>query len=130
MDAPTGEVLLRVGLDEEGCPFIHFRLYDSSGRLVAESGSVKSFPSGLTILSEDGELLLDVPAQPDSHIQYCLYNRNGELLTRSDGASTKIQALLRMEGGGSKAPGAGARRASGVAYPTTKTEGRSVTSAS
>jgi hypothetical protein len=130
VDAPTGEVLLRVGLDEDGCPFIHFRLYDSSGCLVAESGSVKSFPSGLTIHSGNGELLLDVPAQPDSHIQYCLYNRNGQLLTCSDGASTKIQALLRMEAGGSKAPGAGTRRVAGVACPTAKTEGRPITSAS
>ena len=130
MDAPTGEVLLRVGLDEDGCPFIRFRLYDSSGCLAAESGGIESFPSGLTIHSGDGELLLDVPAQPDSHIQYRLYNRNGEFLTCSNGVSTKIRALLRMEAVGSKAPGAGTRRATGVACPTAKTEGRSITSSS
>jgi hypothetical protein len=130
MDAPTGEVLLRVGLDEDGCPFIRFRLYDSSGCLAAESGGIETFPSGLMIHSGDGELLLDVPAQPDSHIQYRLYNRNGEFLTCSNGVSTKIRALLRMEAVGSKAPGAGTRRATGVACPIAKTEGRSITSSS
>lgn len=99
MDAPTEEVLLRAGLDEEGRPFIYFRLYDSSGCLVAESGGLESFPDGLEIHSGNGELLLDVPAEPDAHIQYRLYNRNGELLTCSDGVSTKIRSLLRMEAG-------------------------------
>lgn len=99
MDAPTDEVLLRVGLNEEGLPFIYFRLYDSSGCLAAESGGLESFPGGLRILSADGELLLDVPAETDAHIQYRLYNRNGELLTCSDGVHTEIQSLLRMEAG-------------------------------
>lgn len=99
MDAPTGEVLLRVGLGEDGYPVVHFRLYDSSGCLAAESEGLESFPDGLLVRSEDGELLLDVPAEPDGHIQYCLYNQKGVLLTCSDGVSTRIQALLRMEGG-------------------------------
>jgi hypothetical protein len=129
-DAPTGEVLLRVGLDEDGCPFVYFRLYDSSGCLAAESGGVKSFPSGLKIHSGDGELLLDVPAEPDAHIQYRLYNRNGVLLTCSDGVSTKIRALLRMEAGGPKGPGAGSRRATGLARPDSKAEGLSTASSS
>ena len=130
MDAPTGEVLLRVGLDEDGCPFVYFRLYDSSGRLTAESGDLDSFPTGLKVHSGDGELLLDIPAEPDAHIQYRLYNRNGVLLTCSDGVSTKIQALLRMASVGPKATGAGARRATGVAWPTAKSEGRSISSSS
>jgi hypothetical protein len=130
VDAPTGEVLLRVGLDEDGCPFVCFRLYDSSGCLAAESGGLDSFPSGFTVHSGDGELLLDVPAEPEAHIQYRLYNRNGVLLTCSDGVSTKIQALLRMASVGPKATGAGTRRATGVAWPTAKTQGRSITSSS
>jgi hypothetical protein len=127
VDGPTGEVHLRVGLDEDGRPFVRFRLYDSSGRLAAESGGFESFPSGLTIRSGDGELLLDIPAEPDSHIQYRLYNRNGELLTCSNGVSTKIRALLRMEAGGPKASGAGTRRAT---TPASKTEGLSTASPS
>jgi hypothetical protein len=99
VDARTDEVLLRVGLGEDGRPFVYFRLYDSSGCLAAESGGLESFPGGLKIHSGDGELLLDVPTEPDAHIQYCLYNRNGELLTCSDGACTKIRSLLRMEAG-------------------------------
>jgi hypothetical protein len=130
VDAPTGEVHLRVGLDEEGCPFVYFRLYDSRGCLAAESEGLESFPSGLKIHSANGELLLDVPAEPDAHIQYRLYNRNGELLTCSDGASTKIQALLRMEAGRPKPPGSGSRGATALARPASKTEGRSTTSSS
>jgi len=99
VDGPTDEVLLRVGLDEDSRPFMYFRLYDSHGCLAAESGRLESFPGGLKIHSGDGELLLDVPAEPDAHIQYRLYNRNGELLTCSDGVSTKIRSLLRMEAG-------------------------------
>jgi len=99
LDAPTNEVLLRVGLDEDGLPFVYFRLYDSSGCLAAESGGLESFPAGLTIHSWDGELLLDVPAETDAHIQYRIYNRNGALLTCSDGLRTTIQSLLRMESG-------------------------------
>jgi hypothetical protein len=99
VDAPTEEVLLRVGLDEEGRPLIYFRLYDSSGCLAAESGGLEPFPDGLKIHSGDGALLLEVPAEPDAHIQYRLYNRNGQLLTCSDGVCTKIRSLLRMEAG-------------------------------
>jgi hypothetical protein len=123
-------VHLRVGLDEDGRPFIRFRLYDSSGRLAAESGGLDSFPSGLKVHSGDGELLLYIPAEPDAHIQYRLYNRNGVLLTCSDGASTKIRALLRMEAGGPKASGAGARRATSPARPPSKAEGLSTASPS
>jgi hypothetical protein len=99
VDAPTNEVLLRVGLDKDGLPFLYFRLYDSSGSLAAESGGLDSFPAGLKIHSWDGELLLDVPAETDAHIQYRLYNRNGVLLTSSNGLRTTIRSLLRMEAG-------------------------------
>jgi hypothetical protein len=128
VDGPTGELHLRVVLDEDGCPFIRFRLYDSSGHLAAESRGIESFPNGLKVHSGDGELLLDIPAEPDAHIQYRLYNRNGVLLTCSDGVSTKIRALLRMEAGGPKAPAAGTKRATGLARPPSKTEGLSTAS--
>jgi hypothetical protein len=110
VDAPTGEVLLRVGLDDNGYPHLQFRLYDASGTRAAESEGPKSFPQGLRIYSADGELLLDVPADLDADLQYCLYNRQGRLLTCSDGATTKILPLLRMEAGGLQS-GAGARGA-------------------
>lgn len=106
MDGPTGEVLLRVGLDENGYPHVFFHLYDCAGCLTAESQGTESFPDGLKVHAADGELLLNVPAEPNAHIQYCLYNQDGVLLTRSNGVSTKIQALLRMDGGRPQAPGA------------------------
>jgi hypothetical protein len=43
-------------------------------------------------------LLLDVPADRGSHIQYRLYNGSGDLITASDGARTQVFGLLRMEG--------------------------------
>lgn len=99
VDASSDEVLLRVASDEAGRVFVYFHLYDSSGCLAAESGGLDSFPGGLRIRSGDGELLLDVPIELGGHIQYRLYNRDGVLLTWSDGARTKILALLRMEAG-------------------------------
>jgi hypothetical protein len=128
VDASTGEVLLQVGLNENGRSFIRFRLYDSNGCPAAESGSTESFPSGLKIYSDDGELLLEIPSEPDAHIQYRLYNRDGKLLTCSDGVSTKIQPLLRMEAGRPKAPGAAARGSAGLPRSASKAEGRSTTS--
>jgi hypothetical protein len=120
VDAPTGEVLLRVGLDENGCPHLQFRLYDSSGSHAAESGGPKSFPEGVHVYSADGELLLDVPADLDGDLQYRLYNRQGRLLTCSDGATTKILPLLRMEAGG-QSSGAGARGAARSASQAPRT---------
>lgn len=127
MDAPTGEVLLRIGLDDNGYPHLHFRLYDSSGCLAAESEGPKSFPDGLKIDAADGELLLDVPADLDADIQYCLYNQAGRLLTCSDGATTKILPLLRMEAGGGQPAGAAARGAVGRARHAARTERPSAT---
>ena len=120
-------MLLRVGLDENGYPHLQFRLYDSSGCLAAESGGAKSFPDGLKIHSADGELLLDVPADLDADIQYRLYNQDGRLLTCSDGATTKILPLLRMEAGGGQAPGAAARGAAGGARQAPRAERPSAT---
>ena len=88
---------MNVGVDDEGRPLIYFYLYDSMGHLVAQSGAASSFPGGLKIRAIDGELLLEIPTAPDAPLQYRLYNRNGDLLTCSDGACTKIQPCLRME---------------------------------
>jgi|SRR3990170_2203448 len=99
VDSSSGETLLRVASDEDGRPSVYFHLYDSSGCLAAESTGPESFPSGLQIRSGDGELLLEVPIELGGHIQYRLYNRDGALLTWSDGVHTKIRGLLRMEAG-------------------------------
>ncbi len=90
-------MILNVGVDSEGHPLVYFYLYDSMGRLVAQSGAASSFPGGLKVRTADGELLLDIPTGQDIPIQYRLYNRKGELLTCSDGICTKIEPCLRME---------------------------------
>ena len=90
-------MILNIAVDSEGCPQVRFRLYDSNGRLVAESGETSTFPEGVRISSEEGELLLDLPAGIGENIRYRLYNHVGELLTSSDGASTRIGPCLRME---------------------------------
>jgi hypothetical protein len=90
-------VILSIASDAEGRLRVNFHLYDSSGRPVAESGDTSSFPAGIRVLSEEGELLLDLPAKTGENIRYRLYNRKGELLTNSDGVSTRIGPCLRME---------------------------------
>ena len=90
-------MILNIASDSEGCVRIRFCLYDSKGHPAAESGDSASFPRGVTILSEDGELLLDLPAEAGENIRYRLYNRKGDLLTSSDGVSTRIGPCLRME---------------------------------
>jgi hypothetical protein len=97
MDAPTGEVILNIGLDADGRFLIYFHLYDSTGCPAAESGGISPFPDGVRIHSRDGELLLNLPPELDANIQYRLYNRKGELLTSSDGVRTRIEPCLRIE---------------------------------
>lgn len=97
MDAPTGEVILNIGLDADGRFLIHFHLYDSRGCPAAESRGISPFPDGVRIHSSDGEMLLDLRAELDANIHYRLYNRNGQLLTSSDGVCTRIEPRLRME---------------------------------
>ena len=77
-----------------------FHLYDGAGCLVAESAGFEHFPEGVTIRSNKGELLLNIPPNLNGHVRYKLYNCNGHLLTTSDGARTKIYPELRMEGVG------------------------------
>ena len=100
IDATSGEDILQVASDESGLIFMAFRLYDATGRFVAASEGLQRCPAGVNICCRDGELLLDVPGDKDACIQYRLYNRDGVLLTISDGARTRIYPLLRMEGVG------------------------------
>jgi hypothetical protein len=97
VDAPSDETILKIGLDADGCFLICYQLYDSSGCPAAESEGISPFPDGVRIDSNDGELLLDLRAELDANIQYRLYNRSGDLLTSSDGVSTRIGPCLRME---------------------------------
>lgn len=97
LDGPTGEVILNISSDAEGCLRIKFCLYDSSGHPAADSGDSFSFPGGVTVHSADGELLLELPAETGKNIRYRLYSRRGDLLTSSDGVSTRIGPCLRME---------------------------------
>jgi hypothetical protein len=90
-------VILNIAADTDGHLRVKFNLYDSSGHPVAESGEASSFPAGVRVHSEEGELLLDLPAKIGENILYRLYNRKGELLTSSDGVSTRIGPCLRME---------------------------------
>ncbi len=90
-------MILNIAADAEGHLQVKFHLYDSGGHTVAESGDASSFPSGIRVHSEEGELLLDLPGEIGENICYRLYNRKGELLTSSDGVSTRIGPCLRME---------------------------------
>jgi len=100
IDATSGEDIFQVASDEDGLVFMAFRLYDATGRFVAASDGLQNHPTGVSIHCRDGELLLDVPGDPNDCIQYRLYNRSGILLTCSDGGRTRIYPLLRMEGVG------------------------------
>jgi len=73
-----------------------FHIYDALGRLVADSGGDAPVKATM-ILAEDGEVLLDIPAGPNTHIRYHLYSRIGRLLTTSDGDRTQIFSHLKME---------------------------------
>jgi hypothetical protein len=89
---------LRISSDETGAVSIAYCLYDVRGRQVAESDLAELPPKGLTVRCRGGELLLKLPANPDRSIQYRLYNKEGQLLTFSDGVKTMIYGSLRMEG--------------------------------
>jgi hypothetical protein len=96
LDAPTGELILRIGADAEGRLHVTFHLYDSKGHPTAESEDT-SGSNGICVHAPDGELLLELPSVMGENIRYRLYNRNGQLLTSSDGVSTQIGPCLRME---------------------------------
>lgn len=99
-DATSGEGILQMASDENGLLLMAFRLYDSDGTLVLASDGLSAYPDGLTVRCAKGELLLEVPADSSHNVRYCLYNSDGALLTKSDGARTRIYPLLRMEGVG------------------------------
>ncbi len=96
VDSVSQEVILQFASDEDGLSFMAFRLYDADGSFVAES-PLEHFGEGVTICCSGGHVLLMVPPDPQDFIQYLLYNSEGKLLTRSDGARTMIYPLLRME---------------------------------
>jgi hypothetical protein len=83
-------------VDQDGVVRLAFRLYDSKGSLVAESRGLEHFPDGVTVRCDAGEVLLAVPEHTDQPVRYRLYNRQGSLLTSSDGGRTRIYGLLRM----------------------------------
>jgi hypothetical protein len=97
IDSECGELLLSFTSDHEGNTRVAFCLYDARGTLVDQNESPQTYPEGLTVRDEAGELLLDLPSKPDAPVQYRLFNKTGRLLTWSDGARTQIFGLLRME---------------------------------
>jgi hypothetical protein len=64
VDGFTEEALLQVAGDSNGDPKVAFRLFDSAGNLVSDSEGFKTYPAGLSICCPDGEMLLDLPADP------------------------------------------------------------------
>ncbi|HEY7268594.1 MAG TPA: hypothetical protein VH951_02085 [Dehalococcoidia bacterium] len=99
IDNQSQEILLRIGCSATGEPLVAFRLYDCSGSLVAQTDDFTSFPTGISVVAPDGSVLLEVPEPPLDQIAYRLYNREGHLLTCSDGQRTQVYAFLRMEKG-------------------------------
>ena len=98
VDSFTEETFLRVECDSEDIDQISFRLFDSQGRLVADSAGPHNFPAGVKVADRDGEQLLSVPSGRDECIQYRLYNPKGALVTCSDGLRTQIYGGVRIEG--------------------------------
>lgn len=98
IDTFTDETFLRFECDADGVDLISFHLFDSQGRLVADSGGAQSYPSGLQVSCLDGEQLLFVPSERGDSVEYRLYNLKGALLTCSDGKRTQIYGGVRVEG--------------------------------
>ena len=98
VDSVSGESVLEVASNAQGLLLLAFHLYDAKGRLAAESDGFQHFPTGVTVCCEGGEQLLHVPGDLGAPVHYRLYNSSGLLLTWSDGARTKINPHLRMEG--------------------------------
>jgi len=97
VDSPTNETVLQIACDSTGAHFLAFCLYDAEGALVAETSGLEPIPDSVAIRCWRGELLLQIPNIATEPIRYRLYNRDGQLLTTSDGLKTKLYPLLRME---------------------------------
>ncbi|HXH22893.1 MAG TPA: hypothetical protein VNN10_12775 [Dehalococcoidia bacterium] len=97
IDTSTRETLLRIACSSGGEALIAFKLYDSSGELVAQTDGFMACGEGITVVANDGEVLLEVSPYLQDHIRYRLYNREGRLLTFSDGMRTQLFAFLHME---------------------------------
>jgi len=99
IDAIDNEVLLMFSADADGNTLVSFCLYDAHGELVAKNEGPHFYPEGLKVESAEGELLLEIPTEPEAIVRYRLFNHGGQLLTSSDGARTQIFGFLRMESG-------------------------------
>jgi hypothetical protein len=97
LDSSSNEALLELTWGADGAPLLAFRLYDCEGRLVAESSEAAPITRAVFVAAKDGEVLLDVPADPEMHIRYRLRNRLGQLVTCSDGERTQIYGYLKMD---------------------------------
>lgn len=98
IDPFTEETFLKLECDSQDLDLISYRLFDSQGTLVADSVGPQSFPEGVEVIDERGEVLLLVPAARDDSVQYRLYNLKGTLVTCSDGQRTQIFGGVRVEG--------------------------------
>lgn len=98
VDSFSEETFLKLECDSENLDQITYLLFDSQGRVVADSRGPQTFPDGIEVSDSEGEVLLLVPAERDEDIQYRLYNSKGELVTCSDGQRTQIFGGVRIEG--------------------------------
>jgi hypothetical protein len=98
VDSFTEETILRIEAAPSGQIFVTFRLYDCHGALVLDSEGCRNFPTGTEVRSDEDEMLLHVPDDDDGLVSYCLYNRSGTLLTRSDGLRTQLFGGVRVIG--------------------------------
>ena len=108
-DAASGEAILQMASDENGLLLLAFRLYDASGCLVLDSEGLQRYPAGLIVRCPNGALLLAVPRDSREDVRYCLYNRNGALLTKSRARSLSwsFWVTLRTDGPKLKQGGSG-----------------------
>ena len=98
IDTTSNEIVLKIQVDEAGRPLVSYKLFDTDGELVEESGEPRTFPEGVCVKSSADELLLNIPEDAEDAISYRLYSPTGKLLTFSDGLRTQIFPSLRMDG--------------------------------